>query len=375
MTNNIPNLLDKVIDNEEIDFIVKPKRESTRKGFWNTILFSIIWIGILVAFYFIGGDSLQWDVDLTSTRVHVFIFLWFLIGIIPSVFAVYSYFFKKVESYFVATPTRLIHYNKNTIRSIDWEQFTGDIIVGGSAEEADLTLILRTGYKKTDRDDDGTSDEYFVHSRIEITGVESSEIVEDVCRGRINENTNEIEVVSEEEEQKFDSELQDYLKGDKTDFKVNPSRKRPLSESVLFIGSGVLAFATTALIMYADEFNFWLFIGALLGLAISAYGVYTLFEGAGTFLSTTNELINSNQGKITSSPWSQYSGDITVTLEAGKGSITLGKKAIGSGYISNNQMGYIADQTYILGIDNAFEVSNICRKRIKENDLTPVDGQ
>lgn len=369
----IPELLIKAIDGEETNFIVKPKRESTRRGLWSTLFFSIIWIGLLVAFYFIGGDQLQWEVDLTSPIIHVFIALWFLIGILPSVYAVYSFFFKKTYSYFVATPTRLIHFDKNKIRYIDWEQFTGDIIVGGSDKEADLTLILRTGYKKTDKDDDGSSSEYFEHSRIEITGVNDSDLVEGVCRELIIENqvgTNPI--IPEIDKQELSAPLESYLKGEESDFSVNPTRKRPLSESLLLTGTGVILAITMILITIADGFNIWLFLGVIVALAILAFGIYTFFEGAGTFVGTSKELINSKDGVITTTPWHEYSGDITVTLEAGKGSINLGKKAFSSGYISDNQMGYIPEESFLLGIDNAFEISNICRKRIKENDLTPI---
>jgi len=373
INNQIPEILLKTIDDEKTDFIVKPKRESTRKGFWNTILFSVGWTGLLIAFYFIGGDDLKMEVDLTSTEVHVFIIVWFLIGLLPSVFAVYSFFFKKVHSYFVATPTRLIYFDKNKIRSIDWEQFTGDIIIGGSEEEADLTLILRTGYKKTDKDDEGTSNEYFVHSRIEISGVAESFLVENVCRTRIIENQIEkIPIVSDLERQTITSSLEKYLNGKKPDYSINPSRKRPLSESLLLTGSGIIFVITMILITLADGFNFWLALGIIAGLAILAFGIYTFFEGAGTFVSTSKELINSKNGVIFTTPWHEYSGDITVTLEAGKGSITLGKKAFSSGYISDNEMGYIPEESFLLGIENAFEISNICRKRIKENDLTPI---
>jgi hypothetical protein len=35
----------------------------------------------------------------------------------------------KKGGYFVGTQVRLIHYQKGIIRSIDWEQFSGDIEV------------------------------------------------------------------------------------------------------------------------------------------------------------------------------------------------------------------------------------------------------
>ncbi len=45
----------------------------------------------------------------------------------------------------MGTPTRLISYQNGTVRSINWEQFSGDIEMKGDDVKGDLTLQIRSG--------------------------------------------------------------------------------------------------------------------------------------------------------------------------------------------------------------------------------------
>ncbi len=368
----IPKILRQAIDEEQTDFIVQPRRTSTKKGLKNSIVFSVLWIGILVGFILIGGDDIKNDFDLTDIKILMLPVIWISIGVIPTLFTIYSYYFKTPDIFFASTPTRLIVKNANKVRSIDWEQFTGEIINGGSREDADLTLVLRTGYMKTE-ERNGTKTERFVHSKIEMSGIEESEKVERVCRNRISENlVSHNRVVPDKKEETIVGSLDNFLKGENPEFKVHASRRRPLSESVMLAGGGLLM-GVTILVISFNDFSWILALFIPLGFALFGYGIYTLFEGGGTFAAMPKELIEEFKGKITITPWHEYSGDISVNLEAGKASVILGKKAISSGYSSDNNMGYIPEDTSILGITNAFEIGNICRKRIKENDYSPVE--
>jgi hypothetical protein len=51
----------------------------------------------------------------------------------------------KKGGYFVGTPLRLIHYENGNVRSIDWEQFSGNITVKVDEINGDLSLQMRTG--------------------------------------------------------------------------------------------------------------------------------------------------------------------------------------------------------------------------------------
>ncbi len=368
----IPKILLQSIDDEQTEFVVKPRRALTTKGLKDSIWFAVLWIGILVGFVIIGGENIKQDFDLSKFRIIIIPIAWIIIGVLPLFLSVYSYFFKKANKYFAATPTRLIVMESNKVRSIDWEQFTGEIKLGGLREDTDLTLILRTGYKKTE-DKNGSKYTRFVHHEIEISGIEESEKVERVCRARISENSVGYNtVIPDTKKETTNSTLDNYLNGEVPEFRVQTSRKRPLSESILYTGSG-LVMGVTLLLFSIFDFQWILALFVPVGFAVFGFGIYTFFEGGGTFAATPKKLLEAYKGKITATPWHEYSGDITVNLEAGKASVILGKKATSSGYGSDNNMGYIPEVTNILGITDAFAIGNICRKRIKENDYSPVE--
>jgi hypothetical protein len=45
----------------------------------------------------------------------------------------------------VGTSTRLVHYQNGNIRSIDWEQFSGEIELNGNDHKGNISLQMRTG--------------------------------------------------------------------------------------------------------------------------------------------------------------------------------------------------------------------------------------
>jgi len=91
--------------------------------------------------------------------------------------------FKK-GGYFVGTPTRLVHFSNGTIRSIDWEQFSGDIEVGGNEEKGNISLGLRTGKMVSQKN----GPDRYVPDTIYISGIPEAFRIEQLCRIRIKEN-------------------------------------------------------------------------------------------------------------------------------------------------------------------------------------------
>jgi hypothetical protein len=91
--------------------------------------------------------------------------------------------FKK-GGYFVGTPTRLVHYNNGKVRSIDWEQFSGDIEVKGTALKGNLELQLRTGRMVSSKN----KPDRYVPDVIYLSGIPEVFKVEGICRKRIKEN-------------------------------------------------------------------------------------------------------------------------------------------------------------------------------------------
>jgi hypothetical protein len=92
--------------------------------------------------------------------------------------------FFKEGGYFVGTPTRFLHLQSGKLRSIDWEQFSGDIEVSGSTEKGNLSLKMRTG--RIVRKKNGP--DRFVPEIIDMVEIQNAFEVEQLCRKRIKEN-------------------------------------------------------------------------------------------------------------------------------------------------------------------------------------------
>jgi hypothetical protein len=86
--------------------------------------------------------------------------------------------------YFVGTSTRLIHSYKGKIRSIDWEQFSGDIELSGDTPTGSISLQMRTGRMVSKKN----GPDRYVPDIIHITKIPYVFEIEKICRHRIKEN-------------------------------------------------------------------------------------------------------------------------------------------------------------------------------------------
>jgi hypothetical protein len=109
----------------------------------------------------------------------------------------------------------------------------------------------------------------------------------------------------------------------------------------------------------------------LVGLLMLAGGLRLLFKRGGYFVGTQTRLISLQNGKFRSIDWEQFSGDIEVKGDERKGNITLGMRTGRMVSSKNGPDRYVPDTLYISGIPNVFEIEQMCRRRIKENDPTP----
>ncbi len=110
---------------------------------------------------------------------------------------------------------------------------------------------------------------------------------------------------------------------------------------------------------------------ALIGLGMLFWGVFSIFKKGGYFVGTPTRLIHCHKGTVRSIDWEQFSGDIEVSSKGEKGNISLQMRTGKMVSRKNGPARYVPDVIYISGIPNVFEVEQICRKRIKENDPTP----
>ena len=105
-----------------------------------------------------------------------------LVGIIMLAWGFYSMF--KKGGIFVGTPLRLIHYQKGSVRSIDWEQFSGDIEVKAKTRSGTISLQMRTGRMVSRKN----GPDKYVPDVIYMVDIPDVFEIERVCRRRIKEN-------------------------------------------------------------------------------------------------------------------------------------------------------------------------------------------
>ncbi|MGE5420321.1 MAG: hypothetical protein ACM3UT_09060 [Chloroflexota bacterium] len=86
--------------------------------------------------------------------------------------------------WFVGTPDRLVHYRRGNIRSIDWEQFTGDMKVRGNGAKGTISMSLRTGRIKRNK-----GGQTYIPDVIFMTGIPAVPEIEQLCRKRLKENS------------------------------------------------------------------------------------------------------------------------------------------------------------------------------------------
>jgi len=195
----LPPELSSSVSSENKDFAVKAGRAQPLKKSLSLILSGTVFTACtsLFAFAFLGpifqGKAAHFELNGVRTVASpdnlgpimlpaIFIVIFLLVGIGMVSWGIYSIF--KKGGYFVGTPTRLVHFQNGNIRSIDWEQFSGDIEVGGSAQKGNISLQMRTG-KMVSKENE--PDKY-VPDVIYISEIPNVFKVEQMCRRRIKEN-------------------------------------------------------------------------------------------------------------------------------------------------------------------------------------------
>jgi hypothetical protein len=196
---NLPIGLRTVIGSERVDFAVKAIRANPVKMSLFMLIFGIAWLlfSSIFVIAFLGPLFVGKEVHFTADDVPqvagpgnlgpilvpaLIIGVFVLVGIGMTAFGI-GMLFKK-GGYFVGTPTRLISYQGGNIRSIDWEQFTGDIEISGNDLKGSIILQMRSGRMVSQK----SGSERYVPDTIYITGIPDVFNVERLCRERIKEN-------------------------------------------------------------------------------------------------------------------------------------------------------------------------------------------
>lgn len=160
-------------------------------------------------------------------------------------------------------------------------------------------------------------------------------------------------------------EVSKLLKQEPYDFVVKSSKAFPASKSLFFVVFGVLPLIINFDFFSQATLNIIPFI--LISLSVAGYGVYLFFVEGSWYIGTPKGLVMYRKKQMKIVDWEQFSGTIGISGTAEKGSITLLMKTgrmISRNYSLNNS--YIPDVIYIIGIKNAFHISESIRKRIKD---------
>jgi hypothetical protein len=105
------------------------------------------------------------------------------------------------------------------------------------------------------------------------------------------------------------------------------------------------------------------------GISITFSGIIRALRGGGYFAGTPKQLIYYRKGKLSLIDWMEFTGDIQLSGNGNKCTILL---VMRKGQKAGPAKAYVPDLLYITSVSNAFEVERIIRRRIKENDPTPV---
>lgn len=194
-TTTLPQRLEQIVGAETKEFAVKTTRLQPIKKTLSLFIFGTFWLTItgIVGFAFFGPILMGEEVHFTSNGVPgvagpgnlkplmmpgIIVIVFTIIGVALLIGSINILF--SSGGYFVGTPTRLIFYNNGISRSIDWEQFSGDIEVSGTDQKGTIAIQMRTG--TTD------SDNNYTPGIVYICGVPDVFEIEQICRKRIKEN-------------------------------------------------------------------------------------------------------------------------------------------------------------------------------------------
>ncbi len=107
----------------------------------------------------------------------------FLFGLLSLFWGIYLVF--KKGGYFVGTASGLINYRDGKIRSINWEEFSGEIKVTGNDRKGNIMLIMQKGLAVPSRG----GGNHFIPANVYISEIPNISEIEKICRKRINENS------------------------------------------------------------------------------------------------------------------------------------------------------------------------------------------
>ncbi len=192
----LPNDLKQVISNEQIDFIIKAKRNVPFKKVLSLFFFSFFWLFILSMGLYTSlksnfkNKSFNLETIITELKridytegATIMILLFVSIGVIVFLYGIYMLLQK--GGYFIATKSGLIKYRNGKIKTTNWEQFSGNTTISNRNFYGDVALELITGKYVSRAKESGHSKRY-VPDVIYIVGINNPIAIADKCKHYMN---------------------------------------------------------------------------------------------------------------------------------------------------------------------------------------------
>jgi len=194
----IPSEINNVLAGESYDFAVKANRKIPLKKTFIYFEFGLIFLAVssfairLLFWPIFMGQDVHFKINdlpvvagpghLTPLILPAIGISLFLLGGLTLI-AYGFYFLYSKGAWHIGTPKRLIIYTANKTRSIDWEQFSGDIEISGTPEDGNITLLLRTGKMVSQK----RGPDRYVPDVIYIARIQNAFEIEPLLRKRIKE--------------------------------------------------------------------------------------------------------------------------------------------------------------------------------------------
>ena len=194
------------------------------------------------------------------------------------------------------------------------------------------------------------------------------------------------------------------LNGETKDFAVKASRSVPLANALVGIMFGFLVVGLTSFfwfkmygpILQGQQVHFTvnhapavagpgnlkpllmptvlISVFTIIGLALLWSSIQALILPGPWFAGTATRLIIWKPGSLRSVDWESFSGTSRVSGDMQNATITFEMRTGRMVRRKNGPSRYVPDLIYMVGIENAIRIDELCRKRIKENDPTPTNG-
>lgn len=195
----LPRNVQQVLGDEPVDFAVLAKRAQPVRKSIGLFIFGFIWTAFSSIFFFAFlfplflGKEVHFSSDGVPTTASpqnlepiilpaIVIGVFLAIGLSILIIGLFVLFSR--GGWFVGTPLRLIHAKGTRIRSIDWEQFSGDIEVSAKKDLGNISLKMRTGRMVSRKN----APSQYVPDVLFLSGVPDPYDIERKCRQRIKEN-------------------------------------------------------------------------------------------------------------------------------------------------------------------------------------------